>query len=435
MEGQYYVVVKQEGYQTYDGLGKAVFNMVKDNSGVLSDSKIDDIVLSNCKDHVCLTSENYAKNIITTPVSGEEWKQGTPATITWKNLKGNTVSIYYLTGDMITVNPDAQNIADVLNTQKWGVIAEKIGNTGSFSVDPYKYNLAGNTYILIVDDTGAWDISDSTVNIVGVKRDVTSAVAAGQKYLFDNFKDQKDGKGYWEDRTNLAGTCAAVSALIETGKLSDPAYLDIIQKGVEHIKTFVKTDGGVYSSTSYATYETGLVLIALALFDRDHKQGLQQIIQNGVNYLKKTQNLVPTSPYYGGWSYTSSNSSTDLSNTQFAVMGLWYGSQYLGIPVKGTEWANALLTYLTKNQAYHDGSANAGAFSYYPGATSYIGGPMTGAGLWCLAMIGEDTNPMVQKAVNWFNANYMWDKTPGPSYNSKSRYYYFVYAMAKGLTA
>lgn len=286
--------------------------------------------------------------------------------------------------------------------------------------------------------------------------DVAAVLAAGQQYLVNQFHDNNNGTGYWPYKTSwsedwesmrLASTAAAVAALIETGKLTDAVCGPMIQKGIAYIKTFVKADGGIYSEN--ITYEVGLSLVALSAFDQDHTQGAaySKIISDARNFLLSYQNIegspaggkygpdgMPAGTsyanYYGGWGYSPGGaySEADLSNTQFAVMGLWYSSKYLGLAVKGQLWANALLKFLDKSQ-----NAN-GGYAYSGGTTSFLAGTMTGAGLWCLGMIEEGEvadGSRAKKAIDWFDANYTWTSVPGDS----SAYYYFMYGMAKGLSA
>lgn len=270
-------------------------------------------------------------------------------------------------------------------------------------------------------------------------QEVAAAVAGGQKYFLDAFHDNGD-TGYWQ--TNYAAmpeTASVIAALLETGKGSDPTYAPLIDKGIAFIKGYIHGDGGIY--TNLSSYETGLALVALSLYDASHAKEteLKPIIQNAVQFLINTQNTAcdTTNYYYGGWNYSPNNNCgwSDLSNTQFAVMGLWYGHRYLGIDTKNTAWAVALMEYLKKSQ-FTDGS-----FSYQPG---YSGSPqMTGAGIWCLAMIQQATykktaiDPfynaananftMAQNAMNWFGQDNI--------YGFMDKEYYFVYAMAKALTA
>ena len=269
--------------------------------------------------------------------------------------------------------------------------------------------------------------------------EVTAAIAGGQQYLYNNFVDQGT-KGYWYDGTSsLAATAAAIAALIETGKFTDPLYKAKIDKGINYIKDFYNSSTGSISA-GHDTYETGISLVALTLYDADHTQGAsyEAMITKAVDHLIATQSR-GSCQYNGGWTYSPPANNNcynggDLSNTQFAVMGLYYGSRYLGRQIKGTTWANALLDFLTRNQAQFNGGAHEGGFSYYPGTSSFQTGSMTGAGLWCLAMIGEDQNPMASKAVSWFNNHYRWDRNPAGADNQDNAYYYFVFGMAKALT-
>lgn len=282
---------------------------------------------------------------------------------------------------------------------------------------------------------------------------IEQAIAGGQNYLFTSFISLDDNSGYWGDESGspLAATASAVSALIETGKASDPAYKAVIDKGINYIKSYVQADGGIYSNQYHMSYENGLAIVALCLYGKTFPQddAYKAIVRNAAQLFLDYQNIEgspkggnygPDSDYgnyYGGWSYYPSGqyASADLSNTQFAVMGLWYANQYIGYPsMTGAAWSEALFKFLKKNQDYN----NNGAFSYFAGTTSFQSGTMTGAGIWSLAMIGESKTlrgaPMITAAVDWLNTVYTWSTVPGSS-DSSGSYYYFTYAMAKGLTA
>ena len=133
---------------------------------------------------------------------------------------------------------------------------------------------------------------------------VADAVAGGQRYLFKNFTDQGAGLGgYWDDgESQLAATASAVAALIETGMYKapvnpgDPDFRPLIDKGIIYIKSFYKAppgDGGIYNYNW--TYENGLSLVALSLYDAAHTQGAayQTMIQNAVNSLIAGQIHLP----------------------------------------------------------------------------------------------------------------------------------------------
>lgn len=293
---------------------------------------------------------------------------------------------------------------------------------------------------------------------VATDADVAAAIKGGQQYLFNQFHDVGDGTGYWADYDNLTGTATAVAALVESGKMSDPAYRAMIDKGIAYIKTQVKTDGGIYAVSYSATYETGLALVALGLYGQatSTDAAYKAVVQNAVDYLKSYQNIEGSTAggdygpagqatstnttgcdpavaeYYGGWGYSPDNNKCstegDLSNTQFAVMGLWYGSRYLGLTVDTAPWAKALLTFLKHRQDPD------GGFYVYSGG-SYKAIAANGGGIWSLAMIGQtdakkaptEANTMLQNAVSWYANNYTW--------NYPTAYMYAVYGNAKALTA
>lgn len=268
--------------------------------------------------------------------------------------------------------------------------------------------------------------------------EMASLMAGGQKYLLDNFvTDPGDATmGYWTTSNgtpSLPSTAGVVAALVETGKYSDAAYAAVIDKAVRYIRSKVQADGGIYESSYEATYDTGLCLVALSLYGHQTTPGAayKTIVRNAVNYLKNGQSVD------GGWTYTPSSAAdhSDMSNTQFAVMGLYYGSSFLGIPIDadtvGT-WPYNLYRAITFDDDTHTPYQYAdGHCGYYHTADSiseYTNQSMTGACLWSLAMIGKGGGTAAQNAIAWFatTGNYKW--------NLGSRDYYFVYAMAKALS-
>ncbi|MHB8949648.1 MAG: choice-of-anchor U domain-containing protein [Rhodoferax sp.] len=297
---------------------------------------------------------------------------------------------------------------------------------------------------------------------------VAAAIAGGQEYLFNQFTETGGGTGgYWNDPSygGLTATATAVAALVESGMMKDAAYKDRIEKGIAYIKDQVKTDGGIY--TSHHAYETGLALVALGLYGQatTTDAAYKTIVRNAVDFLKSYQNIEGSTrggdygpngeatstnttacgpsykPYYGGWGYYPGNSNAgnkcigggDLSNAQFVVMGLWYGSRYLGDAIDTAPWAKAVLYFLKSQQSANGGfTVYAGEGNDYPTVTG------TASGLWILSMIGQkdtakrlatDTKTMAQNAIDWYGeaSNYTW------TYSGS--YTYFIYGMAKALTA
>jgi|GEM_PF-1252315 len=258
---------------------------------------------------------------------------------------------------------------------------------------------------------------------------VASVMAGGQKYLLDTFVQDPDDatKGYWtgsySSSPSLPDTAAAVAALIETGKYDTDINKAKIDKAVRYLLTHVQLDGGIHDNTWEATYLTGLNLVALSLYGQQASvdAAFDTVIQNAVNYLVTRQSLD------GGWTYnpTADTTYSDMSNTQFGVMGVYYGSSYLHIPINADtagSWAAKLYAYLQHMQ-HADG--HCAYYNYGSSISDYTNESMTGACLWSLAMIGKGNSPEAVKAIGWFAENYRW--TLG------SKDYYFVYAMAKAL--
>ncbi len=297
--------------------------------------------------------------------------------------------------------------------------------------------------------------------------DWADALAKGQQYLFNTFNSVDDDTGNWtpgNHSSRVGETAIAASALIETGKISDPAYKAIIDKAINYIKAEQDDTTGCIGSQ---TYETGLAVVALSLYGSNvamtagELEPYQTVVRNAINCQKSYQNIAgsthgadmnpdgsgtPTNAngcpfntaHYGGWGYGGYCDSADMSNTQFAAIGIYYGSKFLGDGIKGTAWANGLLEFLRLRQMTGentDDNPNGGAFGVYSRDESSRFLTGTGGGLWILTMIDEisakqdaaDAGTMVQRAVDWYTRNYTW------TYGDAQ--YYFIYAMAKGLTA
>lgn len=268
------------------------------------------------------------------------------------------------------------------------------------------------------------------------------ALAKGQQYLFNTFQtDTTDStQGYWTGSSTIGETGIATAALIETGKISDVAYRPIIDKAIKYLKSQQDTSSGCIGGH---TYETGLAVVALALYGSNVPMTVaelgpyQTVVRNAINCQKARQNIVANScsaggTGYGGWGYGTCGSA-DMSNAQFAAMGIYYGSKFLGEATSGTVWASGLLDFLRLRQNAGD-TGNGGAFGVYSAGESSRFLTGTGGGLWSLAMIGEttakldaaDTQSMMQRGIEWFKRNYTWTY-------SQAQYYY-IYAMAKALT-
>lgn len=477
--------------------------------------------------------------------------------------------------------PAANNGPAVGDTDKRFVDISEDGNTLTLSgptvndTNDVYTRTSGNA-----GPAGTWKTADKaeTLTISGdgtftlTVVDGENTYTATGTYTYNETEKYLKSGGYWNDGNQtsypLTSTAFAVAALLEIGYDRNS---DVILGGILYILQHVDNDTASDSFGAFTgekdTYTTGACLIAVSLYN-DPGDEMRTIIQNGVAYLLSSQIKLPddTNPFYGGWSYEKETSTdwADLSNTQFAVMGLWYANRYLGETLSGQAWTEALLKYIQRchgwynpaflvlntstsdfpeafgpaagtdhmtivtgadgvvdyaaaltvkmgnndtltftrvkgtgtetsiagdwqvvegttttttlhfngdgtytatgtddngtyaasgtyevlNQTWndqnwvktnHDIWGRDGAFSYEPDSQSFYGyGTMLGAGLWCLGMTGQDTNPMVDIAVAFFadDAHYGWgDSLGGINVGGSGAYYYSVYAMAKGLTA
>jgi len=230
---------------------------------------------------------------------------------------------------------------------------------------------------------------------------------------------QNQTTGSWANDaySGTAGTTAmATQAFLQAGYIeSDP----VVSKGINHLLTQVRADGSIHSGSSYSVYETALAILALKATGNP---AYHDEIANAAQFLKNAQNRNTLSNNYGGWSYSPSSSSADLSNSQFAILALQAAGE-------NTLLVNlAFQTFLAKCQ-----NAN-GGFGYTPGGTPF--GSMTAAGIWGLRLCGADIlDQRVVAAVNWLgnNENLSFDDNPSGQYGNRKAYYQLSFAKAMSL--
>ena len=147
---------------------------------------------------------------------------------------------------------------------------------------------------------------------------------------------------------------------------------------------------------------------------------------------------------YGGWGYGANSPSwSDLSNTQWSLMGL----DAANLSETSDTWSKGEL-YVTRCQNLQATNSYAvtddGGFTYQPpsvsmawgcnGDTSQSYGAMSAAGVWSLRLCGVDTSDQrVQEGLNWLRDNYAPIDTVGnPCYGDTYLYYYLL-SFAKTL--
>ena len=108
---------------------------------------------------------------VTSPNGGEFFNDGVVNSITWSptNLPGSTVDIYLLAdlpqGGLL--DPAAPDLADRVSAVAWSPLFLNVSNTGSANFDPASISgLFGTGFkVLLVSDTGNWDLTDLGFNI------------------------------------------------------------------------------------------------------------------------------------------------------------------------------------------------------------------------------------------------------------------------------
>jgi hypothetical protein len=278
------------------------------------------------------------------------------------------------------------------------------------------------------DDQGTWDdIQEAYKNfncahLYQVNMGLSN-IEAGLRHL----RCVQAADGSWSGNVGITGL-AALSFLNYGFDETDP---DVIS-ATTYISSQQKIDGSIY--VTKPTYETSIATLALKA---THNDAYVPVIASAKDWLVQSQwdddclwgSVDETNWYWGGFGY-GSHGRPDLSNSQWALMGL----DAADLPKSDPVWDNAII-FTTRCQ-HHEANdmswaGEDGGFVYTPaGGTSR--GSMTSAGIWSLILSGKDvTDPQVQAALDWVAANYTWESHPG--YGTGYLYYYYL-SMAKALT-
>lgn len=181
---------------------------------------------------------------------------------------------------------------------------------------------------------------------------VDAAVGRGVEWLLA--RQQLDGTWDQGARPRLGATALIVYSLLKSGV--DPRH-QAIRLAIEHLEG--EPDPGL-------TYDTALLILALVAHDpKLHGERIQGLVDQLLDW------------QHGDWGYPDGG---DLSNTQYAALGLWAASRTgAEVPVKAWDrLVTATLLYQTRD----------GGFGYKPERD--VGtGSMTAAGVGVLAICAE----------------------------------------------
>lgn len=115
----------------------------------------------------------YSSDALITPNGKENWQDGQQETISWSNssLFGETLSLYLIedtSGELLDVS-DQYALAEIINQKEWELLPgleSKDINSGVVEIDPASLGKNSDGFrVLLVTDTGHWDISDENFSI------------------------------------------------------------------------------------------------------------------------------------------------------------------------------------------------------------------------------------------------------------------------------
>ncbi|MBD3674928.1 MAG: terpene cyclase/mutase family protein [Planctomycetaceae bacterium] len=245
--------------------------------------------------------------------------------------------------------------------------------------------------------------------------------------------------GSWTSPTAPGVSGLAMNGLLDAGLTADDPT---VKKGLAHLESFVKKDGGIYyKDSTHRNYET---CIAMMVFTKVNADGrYDSIIRNAEKFLRGLQwdegeGLESSDIAYGGAGY-GGHKRPDLSNTQFLIEALKSAGVKNDDPAiqKALQFVSRTQNLETENNnTEFAAKVNDGGFYYTPaaggeskagktangGLRSYAS--MTYAGLKSMVYAGlEKDDPRVKAAWEWITKYYNLDENPGMGQQGLFYYY------------
>ena len=293
--------------------------------------------------------------------------------------------------------------------------------------------------------------------------DIADTATASVDKAFAYLKTQQQPDHGWQSDIDPPG----ITALVLKSFVEDERYspgTDFLRLGYGKLLGYQLANGGIYEDL-LANYNTAIAISALAV---SREAEYKPAIVKALAYLRSLQwsdkiegvdeklRVAATDPRYGGFGY-GKRSRPDLSNTQWALEALAEAGVKPGDPAfaAAMKFASRCQNYSETNDqkwAGDDGGfvyLDTGAKGSDP-AGEYIGpdgrtlfrsyGSMTYAGLKSMIYAGlSKDDPRVKAAWGWIERNYTVDENPGLAEtgpgNAKAGLYYYLYTMAKALSA
>jgi len=240
-------------------------------------------------------------------------------------------------------------------------------------------------------------------------------------------KAQQSANGSWSNEP--AVTSLAVLAMLNWGyDENDP----VVHAGLDYLLNTIKVNdnGSFHNESGRYTYYTSIAILPLiATRNDDYKDEIQKMR----NWLIGSQwdedsfyaSIDTTNINYGGFGY-GNGSRADLSNTQWALMGIKAADEYLGVNANDTDQ-----TYDKAAQYFLERCQNADGGSYYTPNGGSIHS-MTAASVWSYLLCGVGPGEVpVADGLQWLAENYSLISNDGWGRTSD---YYYALTFAKALT-
>ena len=256
-----------------------------------------------------------------------------------------------------------------------------------------------------------------------------------------------------DDGSWTTANAPGISALITTSLVRSGLTADhpSIQKAIQHLKSHVKPDGGIYwTESNHRNYETCISMMAFAAVNKDKRH--DKLLAAATKFLREIQwdkgeGLESTDDKFGGFGY-GSHRRPDMSNTQFAIEAL----RTIGKASAQDEAIQNALLFVNRaqnlesefNNTPNVSKVNDGGSLYTPanGGESKAGanpdgglrsyGSMTYAGLKSMVYAGvKKDDKRIKAAYGWIQKHYTLDSNPGMG---QQGLFYYYHTFAKALT-
>ena len=251
------------------------------------------------------------------------------------------------------------------------------------------------------------------------------SISAGLEWL----RGQQLENGSWSN--DPAVTSFAVLSMLNAGCDEDwDSACDgsnPVARGIQYVLSTLNPDGSIYDNPNRYTYYTSIAILPLvATHNPDYHDELtamrQWLIDGQWDEDCFYGGVPPEHWYYGGFGY-GNGARPDLSNTQWALMGLSAADRELGLDAADT-YAKALI-FLDRCQNPDGGSG------YHPDHTSGSIHTMTAASVWSYALCRiSSSDARVMNGIQWLADDYSLVNPDGWGYWSE---YYYKVTLAKAL--